>query len=210
VKDNRLFYQHYTWARAVVRKYCNRNDVQENILNDCLQEAMIRMWRMQSRYEAGRGTFKSYIYMHLIGAVNDCLRRDNRRVAGAAKAVSKKGGVVVVSLENPTSRNYWVKIKDSTINTGSRKKMDMFDLRDFLDVAVKRVYGRKWNILVLRLLGRSNKEIASLLGTTVGCVQTTSCKAIKELRAFYAKEKKNGWKRGTWGRGYAKRRAEVR
>ena len=157
---NRLMAEHERKMYAVALRMCgNREDAQ-----DCLQEAMLRIYRSISSFK-GQSSFGTWVYRITMNTCLDELRRKKNKAAASLDSLVDAGW-------SPTDES------DTPEKHSERKA-----LRRELSGAIRELPEDMRSAVVLRdIHGYSYDEIAQVLDVNVGTVKSRISRAREKLR----------------------------
>lgn len=144
-----LFDENFVWARRVARAYCSKHGIDWHLKDECVQSAVIALWRYADRYDVRLGEFRPFIYRYLVGAILDCQRREWNRFNTSRHGTGTK--FVYIEEHEMTLRSPYAGFH----------KVDMIDLVAFLDTFLT---DRERAIVHARASGEPAVEIRKRLG----------------------------------------------
>lgn len=145
---------------AVALRMCgHREDAQ-----DCLQEAMLRIYRSISSFK-GQSSFATWVYRITMNTCLDELRRSKRRKASSLDERIEAGWAPVEDMDTP---------EHHAMRSEQRRALDR---------AIQELPEDMRSAVVLRdIQGCSYDEIAGILGTNVGTIKSRISRARARLR----------------------------
>ena len=151
---------------AVAFRMCgNREDAQ-----DCLQEAMIRIYRAMNTFK-GQSSFSTWVYRITMNSCLDELRRRKSRQASSLDAMLEVG--FSPSDEDDTPERYSLREEQKRA----------------LERAISELPDDMRSAVVLRdIQGLSYEEIAEALSTNVGTIKSRISRGRERLRQILVKE----------------------
>ena len=157
-----LMSAHESKMYAVALRMCgNREDAQ-----DCLQEAMIRVYRAISGFK-GQSSFSTWVYRITMNSCLDELRRRKNRTATSLDAMLENGFAPSDDGDTP---------EQSSLRSEQRRVLEraIADLPDDMKAAI-----------VLRdIQGCSYDEIAQALNANVGTIKSRISRGREKLRSM--------------------------
>lgn len=157
---NRLMAEHERKMYAVaLRMFANREDAQ-----DCLQEAMLRVYRSIGSFKA-QSSFSTWVYRITMNTCLDELRRKKSRPS--------------TSLDSLYDAGFSPADEDNT----PEKHSERAELRRELGEAIRELPEDMRSAIVLRdIHGHAYDEIAQMLDVNVGTVKSRISRAREKLR----------------------------
>ena len=155
-----LMRQHEGRMYAVALRMCgNREDAQ-----DCLQEAMLRVYRAMSGFK-GQSSFSTWVYRITMNTCLDELRRGKRRKASSLDERIDAGWAPVDDMDTP---------EHHAMRSEQRRALER---------AIQELPEDMRSAVVLRdIQGCSYDEIADILDTNVGTIKSRISRARSRLR----------------------------
>lgn len=156
-----LMAAHENKMYAVALRMCgNREDAQ-----DCLQEAMIRVYRAISGFK-GQSSFSTWVYRITMNSCLDELRRRKSRTATSLDAMLENGFMPSDESDTP---------EQSSLRAEQRRAMEK---------AIANLPEDMRSAIVLRdIQGCSYDEIARVLDTNVGTIKSRISRGREKLRS---------------------------
>lgn len=161
-----LMAAHESKMYAVALRMCgNREDAQ-----DCLQEAMIRVYRAMSGFK-GQSSFSTWVYRITMNSCLDELRRRKNRTATSLDAMLENGFTPSDDSDTP---------EQSSLRSEQRRVLEraIADLPEDMRSAI-----------VLRdIQGLSYEEIAQALSANVGTIKSRISRGREKLRGVLSEQ----------------------
>ena len=165
-----MILDHYGLVVHVARKlWTERWD-----MNDLVQEGFVGLIKAVDKHDSNGVTFSTYAYRRISGSILDYKRKFTFIVAGNTRTAFRDKHAEV-SIESDAWKEKFYDVK-----------LDLFDLMEL----VRRLKGRKKEVMELVLEGWSSKEIGKMLGIGHCTVNTHKHVAMTYLMWFVKKESK--------------------
>ncbi|MEV4493598.1 RNA polymerase subunit sigma-70 [Micromonospora coxensis] len=172
--------------RTELTGYCYRMLGSGFEAEDAVQEALARAWRSRERYDARRGSLRTWVYRIATNICLDMLRSPQRRARAIDLGDAATGGA---DLGPPLPEQRWVQpVPDALVlpthagpeETALRRET----VRLALVAALQRLPARQRAVLILRdVLCWRAEEVADLLDVSVAAVNSALQRARATLRA---------------------------
>ncbi|WP_091295068.1 sigma-70 family RNA polymerase sigma factor [Micromonospora halophytica] len=172
--------------RTELTGYCYRMLGSGFEAEDAVQETLARAWRSRDRYDARRGSLRTWVYRIATNTCLDMLRSPQRRARAIDLGDPATGGA---DLGPPLPEQHWVQpVPDALVlprhgdpeETALRRET----VRLALVAALQRLPARQRAVLILRdVLCWRAEEVADLLDASVAAVNSALQRARATLRA---------------------------
>lgn len=149
---------------------------------DAVQETLVRAWRSLDRYDAGRGSVRTWLYRIATNVCLDLLRSARRRALAMDLGPAAHAGA---DLGAPLDERRWVlPVADSRVLPAEDVVVRRETVRLAFVAALQRLPPRQRAALILRdVLCWTAEEVARLLETTAASANSALQRARATLRA---------------------------
>ena len=163
--DSAAFEQLVTPHEGTLWRICWRHTRHQEDAADCLQETMLKAWRMLPQYR-GDGSFEGWLYRICTGICIDHIRRQTRREADSIDAMGEDG------------------FQMSDTSPLPHEQAEAKERHEALRQAIDQLPPDMREALVLsQLEGRSYEDVARLTGSSIGTVKSRISRARQKLLA---------------------------
>ena len=158
---------------------------------DAVQETLLRAWRHADRFDAGRGSLRTWLYSIATNVCLDMLRSSQRRARAVDLGPAAEAGA---PLGEPLSPSAFVRpVADARVlpagDDPAEQAVQRESVRLAFVAALQRLSPRQRAVLILRdVLGWHADEVAGLLATSVPSVTSALQRARATVRRAGAGE----------------------
>ncbi len=185
--DDRAFQRLTDRYRRELLVHCYRMLGSFHDAEDVLQETLLRAWRGLASFQ-GRSALRPWLYRIATNACLDAIAHRRRRALPNATTAPADAGV---PLPGPTTEQLWIEpIPDTLIDLRQAVNPEAhYDARESVTLAflatLQTLPGRQRATLILRdVLGWRASEVADLLETSVGAVNSALHRARTSMKAY--------------------------
>ena len=161
--DSATFEQLVTPFEGTLWRVCWRHMRHQEDAADCLQETMLKAWRMLPQYR-GEGSFEGWLYRICSGVCIDHIRKRTRREADSIDAMSEDGYQMHDSAPLPHEQAEAKERQEALMQAIEQLPPDMRDA-----------------LVLTQLEGRSYEDTAAITGASVGTVKSRINRARQKL-----------------------------
>ena len=161
--DSAAFEQLVTPFEGTLWRVCWRHMRHQEDAADCLQETMLKAWRMLPQYR-GEGSFEGWLYRICSGVCIDHIRKRTRREADSIDAMSEDGFQMHDSAPLPHEQAEAKERQEALMQAIEQLPPDMRDA-----------------LVLTQLEGRSYEDTAAITGASVGTVKSRINRARQKL-----------------------------
>ena len=166
--DSAAFEQLVTPFEGTLWRVCWRHMRHQEDAADCLQETMLKAWRMLPQYR-GEGSFEGWLYRICSGVCIDHIRKRTRREADSIDAMGEDGFQMHDSAPLPHEQAEAKERQEALMQAIEQLPPDMRDA-----------------LVLTQLEGRSYEDAAAITGASVGTVKSRINRARQKIAKFLA------------------------